>query len=72
MNTADAILKILKLCGELTIYDDAAIIRIETPTVKLYLPKEAELHDIYETLKPHANVIIYDEAKKMITAKIWK
>ena len=68
---AETILKILKLRGELTIYDDAATIRIETPTV-IYLPKEAELSEIYEKLKPHANVIVYDEAKKMITAKIWK
>jgi len=72
MNTADAILKILKLRGELTIYDDATRIRIETQAAKLYLPKEAELSELYEKLKPHANVIVYDEAKKTITAKIWK
>ena len=68
---AETILKILKLRGELTIYDDADAIRIVTPAV-IYLPKEAELSEIYEKLKPHANVIVYDEAKKMITAKIWK
>jgi len=72
MTPTEVILRILKRYGEVKIDENNGMLRVEVPnsTVKYYLPKEEELTEIYEKLKLHSNVIVYEQDKK-IAAKIW-